>query len=152
MFFQLPKERTYINLMPFQFGMCNMQEQASYKYILLYKFINDTEQQEKNIHDRNEGPQQSGASNAVNHGCCTLPIIPVKVTLDSCVVECNVFLEPGRNISFIECLAAQLQCTRTKTLLNVETMGNQVRQQTTIRSGFTIAAIMPGAHLSYQFS
>ena len=79
-------------------------------HILLHEFAKDVEQQERNIHNSNDGPLQLGASNAVNQGCCTLPIIPVKVSLASCVVECNGFLDPGSNVSFItECLAGQLQ-------------------------------------------
>ena len=110
-------------------------------HILLHEFAKDVEQQEKNIHEINEGSQKTGASNAVNHGCCTLPIITVKVSLASCVVECNAFLDPGNNVSFTtECLAGQLQGTGIKTLLNLKTMGNQVCQQTTMISGLKIMA------------
>ena len=110
-------------------------------HILLHEFAKDVEQQ-KNIHEINEGPQQAGASNAVNHGCCTLPIIPVKVSLASRVVECNAFLDPGSNVSFItERLAGQLQGTGIKTMLNLKKMGNQVCQQTTMISGLKIVAV-----------
>ena len=111
-------------------------------HILLHEFAKDVEQQEKNIHEINEGPQQAGASNAVSHGCCTLPIIPVKVSLASRVVQCNAFLDPGSNVSFItEGLEGQLQGTGIKTLLNFKTIGNQVCQQTTMISGLKIVAV-----------
>ena len=70
-------------------------------HLLLHEFTKDIEQQAQNTRDFSEILQQSGVSNAVNRGCCTMHIIPVKLALGSSVVERYAFLDSGSNVSFI---------------------------------------------------
>ena len=110
-------------------------------HILLHDFTERVEEQSKK-QDENPGKtEQSGVSNAVASGRCTMPIIPVKVLSGSKVVTCNAFLDPGSNVSFItESLAEKLNVTGKKTTISLKTMGNTVNQQTTMIDGLKISA------------
>ncbi len=92
-------------------------------HTLLHDFTERVEEQSKK-QDENPGrTEQSGVSNAVASGRCTMPIIPVKVLSGSKVVTCNAFLDPGSNVSFIaESLAEKLHVTGKKTTIILKTL------------------------------